>query len=66
MYQHFDTPEADPGQGFRSFTRLINSLSYEEIITNLSFDQAVNHTDFQYIYGQGTQNQRPETVAAAV
>ncbi|MGY0040044.1 hypothetical protein [Pedobacter sp. NJ-S-72] len=28
--------------------------------------KAVNNTDFQYVYGQGTQNQRPETVAAAV
>lgn len=43
-----------------------NSGTAIEYNTNLSFDQAVNHTDFQYIYGQGTQNQRPETVAAAV
>jgi len=43
-----------------------NSGTSIEYNTNLSFDQAVNQTDFQYIYGQGTQNKRPETVAAAV
>jgi len=43
-----------------------NSGTAIEYNTNLSFDKAVNNTDFQYIYGQGTQNKRPETVAAAV
>ncbi|MBB5648128.1 SusC/RagA family TonB-linked outer membrane protein [Pedobacter cryoconitis] len=37
-----------------------------EYNTNLSFDKAINNTDFQYVYGQGTQNKRPQTVAAAV
>ncbi|WP_367865349.1 SusC/RagA family TonB-linked outer membrane protein [Pedobacter sp. WC2423] len=43
-----------------------NSGTAIEYNTNLSFDKAINNTDFQYIYGQGTQNKRPETVAAAV
>ncbi|MBB5635883.1 TonB-linked SusC/RagA family outer membrane protein [Pedobacter cryoconitis] len=43
-----------------------NSGTAIEYNTNLSFDKAVNNTDFQYVYGQGTQNHRPETVAAAV
>lgn len=33
---------------------------------NLSFSRAVNNTDFQYVYGQGSQNMRPATVASAV
>ena len=33
---------------------------------NLSLDHAVNNTDFQYVYGQGSQNMRPTTVAGAV
>ncbi|QNK62439.1 SusC/RagA family TonB-linked outer membrane protein [Pedobacter sp. PAMC26386] len=43
-----------------------NSGTSVEYNTNLSFDKAVNSTDFQYAYGQGTQNHRPETVAAAI
>ena len=33
---------------------------------NLSFDHAVNNTDFQYEYGQGSQNQRPTDVQSAI
>lgn len=33
---------------------------------NLSYDHAINNTDFQYAYGQGSQNMRPVTVAGAV
>lgn len=32
---------------------------------NLSLSHAINNTDFQYIYGQGSQNTRPATVASA-
>lgn len=37
-----------------------------EYNTNLSFDKPVNNTDFQYVYGQGIQNQRPKNASAAV
>lgn len=43
-----------------------NSNVLVEYNMNLSFDQAVNNTDFQYVYGQGSQNMRPSTVAGAV
>lgn len=33
---------------------------------NLSYDHAINSTDFQYEYGQGSQNMRPQTVAGAI
>lgn len=33
---------------------------------NLSVSHAINNTDFQYVYGQGSQNMRPTTVASAV
>ncbi|MBS7567004.1 SusC/RagA family TonB-linked outer membrane protein [Mucilaginibacter sp. Bleaf8] len=33
---------------------------------NLSYDQAVNNTDYQYVYGQGQQNKRPSSVANAI
>lgn len=33
---------------------------------NLTFDQAVNNTDYQYIYGQGSQNLRPNNVESAI
>ncbi|MCZ4245451.1 SusC/RagA family TonB-linked outer membrane protein [Pedobacter punctiformis] len=33
-----------------------------EYNTNLSLESPVNHTDFQYIYGQGSQNKRPVNV----
>ena len=36
-----------------------------EYNTNLQFDQAVNNTDFQYVYGQGAQGQRPTDAAMA-
>ncbi|RQO69962.1 SusC/RagA family TonB-linked outer membrane protein [Pedobacter sp. KBW06] len=37
-----------------------------EYNTNLSFDSPYKNTDFQYVYGQGTQNRRPGNIAAAV
>lgn len=37
-----------------------------EYNTNLSFDSPVNNTGFQYVYGQGTQNHRPQNVSAAI
>lgn len=33
---------------------------------NFSVDQAVNHTDYQYLYGQGNQNKRPIDVETAI
>lgn len=36
-----------------------------EYNTNLQFDQAVNNTDFQYVYGQGAQGLRPTDAAMA-
>lgn len=33
---------------------------------NLSLSHAINSTDFQYVYGQGSQNMRPTTVASAI
>lgn len=37
-----------------------------EYNTNLSYDNPVNNTDFQYVYGQGIQNQRPQNISAAI
>ncbi|MBB2150600.1 SusC/RagA family TonB-linked outer membrane protein [Pedobacter gandavensis] len=37
-----------------------------EYNTNLSFDSPINNTDFQYVYGQGTQNRRPTNLSAAI
>jgi len=37
-----------------------------EYNANLSFDVPVNATDFQYIYGQGTQNKRPTDLYNAI
>jgi len=33
---------------------------------NYSVDKAIDFTDFQYVYGQGVNGQRPQTVAAAI
>lgn len=43
-----------------------NSGTAIEYNTNLSFDNPVNNTGFQYVYGQGIQNQRPQSVSAAI
>ncbi|MBB6502783.1 SusC/RagA family TonB-linked outer membrane protein [Pedobacter cryoconitis] len=43
-----------------------NSGTAIEYNTNLSFDQAVNNTGFQYVYGQGTQNHRPDNISSAI
>jgi TonB-linked SusC/RagA family outer membrane protein len=37
-----------------------------EYNTNLQFDRAVDNTDFQYVYGQGTQGVRPIDAASAI
>lgn len=37
-----------------------------EYNTNLQFDKAVDNTDFQQVYGQGTQGLRPTDVGSAV
>lgn len=37
-----------------------------EYNSNLSFDSPVNNTDFQYVYGQGTQNRRPTDLLSAI
>lgn len=37
-----------------------------EYNTNLSFDSPINNTDFQYVYGQGTQNRRPSNLSSAI
>lgn len=37
-----------------------------EYNTNLSFDSPINNTDFQYVYGQGTQNRRPNNLPSAI
>ena len=37
-----------------------------EYNTNLAFDVPVNATDFQYIYGQGSQNRRPTDLNGAI
>ena len=43
-----------------------NTNTTVEYNTNLSVSHAVRNTDFQYLYGQGSQNMRPTTVASAV
>jgi TonB-linked SusC/RagA family outer membrane protein len=43
-----------------------NARTVVEYNMNLSFGHAINNTDFQYVYGQGSQNMRPTTVAGAV
>ncbi|WP_259066509.1 SusC/RagA family TonB-linked outer membrane protein [Mucilaginibacter sp. X4EP1] len=43
-----------------------NSSTLVEYNLNLSFDHAINNTDFQYEYGQGSQNQRPQSVQSAI
>ncbi|MEO3406046.1 SusC/RagA family TonB-linked outer membrane protein [Mucilaginibacter sp. CAU 1740] len=43
-----------------------NSKTSVEYNTNLSFDKAVDNTDWQYVYGQGSQNKRPTDVQSAV
>ncbi|SHG62062.1 TonB-linked outer membrane protein, SusC/RagA family [Pedobacter caeni] len=37
-----------------------------EYNTNLSFDSPYKNTDFQYVYGQGTQNKRPQNLSSAI
>ena len=37
-----------------------------EYNTNLAFDVPVNSTDFQYVYGQGSQNKRPADLNGAI
>lgn len=37
-----------------------------EYNANLSFDKAVNNIDFQYEYGQGSQNKRPSDLESAI
>lgn len=37
-----------------------------EYNTNLSFDKSINNTDFQYVYGQGSQNKRPDNIFNAI
>ncbi|MDQ0638068.1 TonB-linked SusC/RagA family outer membrane protein [Pedobacter sp. W3I1] len=37
-----------------------------EYNTNLAFDVPVNSTDFQYLYGQGSQNKRPANLYNAI
>lgn len=37
-----------------------------EYNTNLAFDAPVNSTDFQYAYGQGSQNRRPADLNGAI
>ncbi|TCD15646.1 SusC/RagA family TonB-linked outer membrane protein [Pedobacter psychrodurus] len=43
-----------------------NSKAKFEYNTNLAFDVPVNSTDFQYLYGQGTQNKRPADLFNAI
>lgn len=43
-----------------------NANALVEYNMNLSYDHAINNTDFQYQYGQGSQNMRPTTVAGAI
>lgn len=43
-----------------------NTRTRVEYNMNLSLSHAVNNTDFQYVYGQGSQNMRPTTVASAI
>lgn len=43
-----------------------NSKTSVDYNLNLSYDRAINNTDFQYVYGQGAQNQKPIDVQSAV
>jgi TonB-linked SusC/RagA family outer membrane protein len=43
-----------------------NSRIAVEYNMNLSYDKAVNSTDFQYVYGQGMQNKRPNDLENAI
>lgn len=43
-----------------------NTRTLVEYNMNLSLSHAVNNTDFQYVYGQGSQNMRPTNVASAI
>ncbi|MBE5320981.1 SusC/RagA family TonB-linked outer membrane protein [Pedobacter sp. MR2016-19] len=43
-----------------------NTKAKFEYNTNLAFDVPVNSTDFQYLYGQGTQNKRPADLYNAI
>jgi len=43
-----------------------NSKTLIEYNLNLSYDKAVNNTDFQYEYGQGSQNEKPNDVESAM
>ncbi|MGQ7857335.1 SusC/RagA family TonB-linked outer membrane protein [Pedobacter sp. WC2501] len=43
-----------------------NTRAKFEYNTNLAFDVPVNSTDFQYLYGQGTQNKRPADLYNAI
>jgi len=43
-----------------------NAKAKFEYNTNLAFDVPVNSIDFQYIYGQGTQNKRPADLYNAI
>ncbi|SDH64234.1 TonB-linked outer membrane protein, SusC/RagA family [Pedobacter terrae] len=43
-----------------------NASAKFEYNTNLAFDVPVNSTDFQYTYGQGTQNKRPADLYNAI
>ena len=43
-----------------------NSKTLIEYNLNLSYDKALNNTDFQYEYGQGSQNEKPNDVESAM
>lgn len=47
----------------KSGTKNDTAIEYN---TNLSFDNPINNTDFQYVYGQGTQNRRPSNISSAI
>ncbi|PTS96358.1 SusC/RagA family TonB-linked outer membrane protein [Pedobacter sp. HMWF019] len=47
-------------------TGIKNATPQIEYNMNLSFDHALNNTDYQYLYGQGTQNRRPSDMGSAV
>jgi len=47
-------------------TGSINTSPELEYNMNLSFDRAINNTDYQYVYGQGAQNRRPADIGSAI
>ncbi|WP_316820773.1 SusC/RagA family TonB-linked outer membrane protein [Pedobacter gandavensis] len=47
----------------KSGTKNDTAIEYN---SNLSFDTPINNTNFQYIYGQGTQNRRPTNLSSAI